>query len=66
MLKAYADANPGKPAPFASGTFPHPDGSKSSMIGGRMLVINANTKHPDEAWKFVKFMASEQVFANYY
>jgi multiple sugar transport system substrate-binding protein len=66
VLKAYADANPGKPAPFASGTFPHPDGSKSSMIGGRMLVINANTKHPDEAWKFVKFMASEQVFANYY
>jgi multiple sugar transport system substrate-binding protein len=66
VLQAYADANPGKPAPFVSSPFPHPDGTKSSMIGGRMLVINANTKHPKEAWKFVRFMASQQVFADYY
>lgn len=66
IIKAYEDANPGKPVPFESGPFPHPDHTKSSMIGGRMLVINANTKHPDQAWKFVKFMASEQVFAKYY
>ena len=65
-LKAYEDANPGKPAPFASGPFPHPNNTKSSMIGGRMLVINANSKHPDAAWKFVKFMASQAVFADYY
>ena len=31
-----------------------------------MLVINANSKHPDAAWKFVKFMASQPVFADYY
>lgn len=66
VLKAYADANPGKPAPFVSGPFPHGDANKSSMIGGRMLIINANTKHPQEAWKFVKFMASEVVFSKYY
>lgn len=65
-LKAYEDANPGKPAPFASGPFPHQNNNKSSMIGGRMLVINANSKHPDAAWKFVKFMASQAVFADYY
>ena len=65
-LKAYEDANPGKPAPFASGPFPHQNNTKSSMIGGRMLVINANSKHPDAAWKFVKFMASQAVFADYY
>ncbi|MBR0787789.1 sugar ABC transporter substrate-binding protein [Bradyrhizobium manausense] len=65
-LKAYEDANPGKPAPFASGPFPHQNNTKSSMIGGRMLVINANSKHPDAAWKFVKFMASQSVFADYY
>jgi multiple sugar transport system substrate-binding protein len=65
-LKAYEDANPGKPAPFASGPFPHPNNTKSSMIGGRMLVINANSKYPDAAWKFVKFMASQAVFADYY
>ncbi|OJU37715.1 MAG: hypothetical protein BGN94_15670 [Rhizobiales bacterium 68-8] len=66
ILKAYADANPGKEPPFASGPFPHQPDTKSSMIGGRMLVINANTKHPDEAWKFVKYMASQGVFANFY
>jgi multiple sugar transport system substrate-binding protein len=66
VIKAYQDANPGKTPPFASGTFPHPDGTKSSMIGGRMLVINASTQHPQEAWKFVKFMASQKVFADYY
>ena len=65
-LKAYEDANPGKPAPFASGPFPHPNNTKSSMIGGRMLVINANSKYPDAAWKFVKFMASQAVFADYH
>ena len=65
-LKAYEDANPGRPAPFASGPFPHQNNTKSSMIGGRMLVINANSKHPDAAWKFVKFMASQAVFADYY
>jgi multiple sugar transport system substrate-binding protein len=66
LLKAYEDANPGKPVPFASAPFPHQDNTKSSMIGGRMLVINANTKHPEAAWKFVKFMASQAVFADYY
>jgi multiple sugar transport system substrate-binding protein len=66
IIKAYQDANPGKPVPFVSGPFPHPGDTKSSMIGGRMLVINANTKHPEQAWKFAKFMASEQVFAKYY
>jgi multiple sugar transport system substrate-binding protein len=66
VIKAYEDANPGKTPPFASGTFPHPNNTNSSMIGGRMLVINANTEHPEEAWKFVKFMASQKVFADYY
>ena len=66
ILQSYKEANPGKPVPFASAPFPHPGDNKSSMIGGRMLVINANTKHPDQAWKFVKFMASQQVFAKYY
>jgi multiple sugar transport system substrate-binding protein len=66
VLQAYADANPGQAAPFVSAPFPHRDGTKSSMIGGRMLVINANTKHPKEAWRFVKFMASREVFADHY
>ncbi|WP_159450401.1 ABC transporter substrate-binding protein [Bradyrhizobium mercantei] len=66
ILKAYEEANPGKSIPFASAPFPHQDDTKSSMIGGRMLVINANSKHPNAAWKFTKFMASQAVFAQYY
>lgn len=66
ILKAYSDANPDEEPPFASGPFPHQADTKSSMIGGRMLVINANTEHPEEAWKFVKYMASEGVFADHY
>ena len=43
VLDAYAAANPGKPLPFASGPFPKGSATRGSMIGGRMLVINANT-----------------------
>jgi len=66
VLQAYAEANHGKAAPFVSAPFPHENDTKSSMIGGRMLVINANTKHPKEAWRFVKYMASREAFASYY
>ena len=66
VLEAYAAANPGKPLPFVSGPFPKGSVTRSSNIGGRMLVINAATKHPEAAWKFVKYMASEEVFAKYY
>jgi multiple sugar transport system substrate-binding protein len=66
VLQAYADANPGKPLPFASSPFPKGSVASTSMIGGRMLVINANTKHPKEAWELVKYLASENVFAKHY
>jgi multiple sugar transport system substrate-binding protein len=66
VLQAYSDANPGKPLPFASSPFPKGSVASMSMIGGRMLVINGNTKHPKEAWELVKYLASENVFAKHY
>jgi multiple sugar transport system substrate-binding protein len=66
VLEGYAAANPGKPLPFASAPFPKGSVARSSMIGGRMLGINANSKAPDEAWKLVTFLASEPVFTQYY
>ncbi len=66
VLAAYKEANPDKPVPFASAPFPHAPDTKSSMFGGRMLIINANTQHPEAAWKFVKFMSSQKVFADFY
>lgn len=66
VLEAYAAANPGKPAPFASAPFPKGEVTRSSMIGGRMLGINANTKHPEESWKLITYLASEPIFTKYY
>jgi multiple sugar transport system substrate-binding protein len=66
VLDTYAAANPGKPLPFASSPFPMGSATRGSMFGGRMLVINANTAHADAAWTFVKYMATEEVFAKYY
>jgi multiple sugar transport system substrate-binding protein len=66
VLEGYAAANPGKPLPFASAPFPKGTVTRSSMIGGRMLGINANSEHQDEAWKLVTFLASEPIFTKYY
>jgi len=38
----------------------------TSHLGGRTLGINSATKHPEEAWKLLKFMMSEEVFREYY
>lgn len=66
VLEMYKAANPGKPLPFVSGPFPKGSVTRSSMIGGRMLVINANSKHPREAWKLIEYLASEPIFTKYY
>ncbi|HXR56190.1 MAG TPA: sugar ABC transporter substrate-binding protein [Casimicrobiaceae bacterium] len=66
VLEMYAAANPGKPLPFVSGPFPKGSVTRSSMIGGRMLVINADSKHPQEAWKLIEYLASEPIFTKYY
>ena len=55
-----------RPVPFVSGPFPKGTVTRSSMVGGRMLGINVNTKHPEEAWKLVKYLASEPIFTKYY
>jgi len=42
---------------------PIPSGPKSSqgVLKGNPLVMSAETKHPQEAWKFIKFITSEKV-----
>jgi len=48
-------------------TAPMPDGltDGSTHLGGRALGINANTENPEEAWEFVKYLASETTFESY-
>ncbi len=38
-------------------TMPKQDASNVSVLGGLGYAIAANTKYPDEAWEFVKFIA---------
>lgn len=66
VLEGFASANPGKSAPFVSAPFPKGAVTRTSMIGGRMLGINANCKNPKEAWKLVLFLASEPIFTEFY
>jgi multiple sugar transport system substrate-binding protein len=66
VLETYAAANPGKPLPFVSGPFPKGTVTRTSNIGGRMLGINASSKHPADAWKLIQFLAAERIFTTYY
>ncbi|WP_274365047.1 extracellular solute-binding protein [Paenibacillus thermotolerans] len=42
------------------GLMPEGPGGSRSVIGGEDLVIFANSKHPNEAWTFAKWMLTEQ------
>lgn len=48
-------------------TAPIPRGSvtRISHLGGRTLGINPNSEHPAEAWEFVKYLTSQEVFQTY-
>lgn len=37
-----------------------PDGKSHSVVGGEDLVMFEGSKHPNEAWKFMQFMLSEE------
>jgi multiple sugar transport system substrate-binding protein len=39
---------------------PKGDAMAASTLGGWVAMVNRNTKHPDEAWEFVKFLAGPQ------
>lgn len=60
---AWEARYPDKPNPFASTI--HPKDS-ITFVGGRQLGINVNTEHPEEAYKLVQFLISEDIFFKYY
>ena len=66
ILASWRERNPGQDPPFLTATTPGgPEGPKTHL-GGRMLGINANTEHPDVAWKLVEFMTRGDVLTKYY
>ena len=50
---------------FASTVIPRGSEVGTSHMGGRMLGINANTDHPDEAYAFMQFLISGPFFADF-
>lgn len=66
LLDAYGKAHPGKPVPFTSGIMMNGTTPGLTHLGGRTLVVNANTKHPEAAWKLVQFLTSAPLFEKYY
>jgi multiple sugar transport system substrate-binding protein len=66
VTDAYAAANPGKAPPFVSGPVPRGSMVGTSHLGGRMLGINAGTKHAAEAWKLVQFLNDKALFTGAY
>jgi multiple sugar transport system substrate-binding protein len=43
---------------------PGPDGGTSTFVGGDVIGISANSKHPDEAWDFLKWTMSDATQIN--
>jgi multiple sugar transport system substrate-binding protein len=64
--EAYKARFPGKPMPFASTIHPKDKNGSKTFVGGRQLAINANTKHPDEAFKLVQYLIGPEIYAKYY
>ena len=50
---------------FESTVIPRGSEVGTSHMGGRMLGINANTDHPDEAYAFIQFLISGPFFGDF-
>lgn len=49
-----------------SATLPAGPAGLQLQMGGRSLSINSNSKHPQEAWEFIRYLTSQDVFKQYY
>ena len=66
VMAAYKKAHPDETLPFTSGPVPSGTNVGTTHLGGRMLGINANTKHSAEAWKLVQFLNDKGLFSGAY
>ncbi|WDR03961.1 sugar ABC transporter substrate-binding protein [Devosia algicola] len=66
LLGAYEQAHPDEKIPFNSGIMMAGSQAPQTHLGGRTLAVNANTEHPEEAWKLVQFLSSAPIFEKYY
>ena len=66
LLGAFEDANPGADVPFTSGVMMAGTHPPLTHLGGRTLVVNASTEHPEESWKLLRYLTGAGLFEKYY
>jgi multiple sugar transport system substrate-binding protein len=50
---------------LATGPIPRGPETRISHLGGRTLVINPNSQHPEEAWEFLTYLVGAETFETY-
>nr|WP_306263647.1 extracellular solute-binding protein [Pararhizobium sp. IMCC3301] len=65
LIAAYQEKSGTTDVPYASVGIPTGSVGGISHMGGRMLGINANTDHPEESYKFMQFLISNEFFSDY-
>ncbi|MGH7100966.1 MAG: ABC transporter substrate-binding protein [Acetobacteraceae bacterium] len=65
VVAEWSKRHPGGTPPFASALVPRASAKSTSILGGRMLVINADTRHKQECWKLVQFLSSQRFFTDF-
>ena len=51
---------------FGIAHLPGRESGVSSFVGGDVISIATDSKHPDEAWEFIEWMSSEEVQLEYF
>jgi multiple sugar transport system substrate-binding protein len=51
--------------PLMTAQIPAGTAKRISHLGGRALGINPNTKHPKEAWEFLRYLTGPETFKTY-
>jgi multiple sugar transport system substrate-binding protein len=65
MFADWRARNPGQELPFTTAMVPRGTGPSTTHLGGHALCVNANTKHPEEAWQLMQFLNSWEFFENH-
>lgn len=63
---AFQAARDQSEVPLASAPDPQGSVTRISHLGGRTLVINPATEHPDEAWELLRFLTSQPFYEEFY
>ena len=61
----FRNATSQSSVPLATAMIPRGPSRRVSHMGGRVLAVSENTRHPAEAWDFLNFLVSRKVFEQY-